>query len=525
MSSAADTVQAIQKALEPYIRPREEAEHIRRVLALNLRSCHENGPHDGPLALVEPDCTIKTTDVRGLQRDFLKALHLNIKAQLEYGSVSQQQAGHDTNIAKSSALNDTGRLEMQVATIKAKRKQERLRVLEKFLDLLAQKPAAQPEYLQPDVIFRGATRLPDVPKTVVSSFTVDSSSTKTDLKALVDRLEKAVLRSKLLLKREEELLEQVKARSTVSPGKTSDAAKLAALQATRNELITWIETELGKASAVEEPAPEDAQRGGLKVDKADMDEQLATIKDQYSKYVAARTRLIQLVTQSPHPIPIQEEKNQIPNPISRPKENTDSGGRSRPAPSTFLMTPYIEALLSVAHEQKASIMQKSHFSSVLAKQTEETGKALARLGEESLLLPEHPVRRRQERSGDDGLHKRAQEVTIRVQPWVSAADAAKLATLEIVAEKIEAGQIALENSTKYVAEIDQLLGRNAETGEDSVDGDSTADDIWLAETQTPKKGLKAPVRGKSDTVKNRQDIWSLLDGNLGLINAEESPRR
>lgn len=113
-------------------------------------------------------------------------------------------------------------------------------------------------------------------------------------------------------------------------------------------------------------------------------------------------------------------------------------------------------------------------------------------------------------------------MAVRVQPWVSAADSAKLATLEDVAEKIEGGQVALEGTTKYLAEIDQLLGRNANHGDGSADEDTTVDDIWLAESQTPSKGTRA--RSKSNAVKEK-DIWSTLEGSLGLINAEDSPRK
>lgn len=517
MASAAETVRAIQAALEPYVRPREETEQIRRVLALNLRSCYESGPQHGPLGLAEPDCTIKTTDVRGLQRDYLKALHANIKAQREYESVSQQRIGKEAKDVNSRDSGEAGRLQDQVETVKLRRKREKLQTIEKYLGQLGQKPAASPEFLQPEEILKGSKRLPEVPKTVVSSFTVDNSSTKTDLKALVDRLEKAVLRSKLLLRKEEQLLEQVKARSTISPENTSGGAKLAALNATRNELITWMETELGKASAVEEPTPDEAGKGAAKVDKVHLDEQLALIKQKYAIYVAARKSLIQLVAQSPQPSTLlpQEVKG---------AEQVEAVPPS-PPPTTHLITPYIENLLSISHEQKASITQKSHFNSVLTKQIEGIGKAIARLAEESQLLPEHPNCRHQEQSGGDSLEKRGHEITKRVQPWVSAADAAKLATLEAVAEKIEEGQVALEGSTKHLAEIDQLLGRNAGVAEESADEDASIDDIWLAETRTPRKGAKAPVSSKNAKPRGPKDVWSLLDGNLGLINAEDSPRR
>lgn len=516
MTSAAETVQAIQKALAPYVRPREEAEHIRRVLALNLQSCHENGPQHEPLALVEAECTLKSTDARGLQRDYLKALHANIKAQREHESASQKQTENETKAARPSSLNDAGRLEEHLTAIKLRRKQDRLQTMGRCLDVLGQKPAASPGFLQPEEIFKGTNRLPDVPKAVVSGFTVDKESAKSDLKALVNRLEKAVLRSKLLLKKEEMLLEEVKSRSTASPGNINNGAKLAALNATRNELISWMETELGKASAVEEFPAEEAEGGGgaeAKVEQVTMDEQLALIKEKYASYVYARKSLIHLVAQSPQP-------------SIKPPQDAVGPAQSESAPSapyTHLITPYIENLLSIAHKQKASIIQKSHMTSVLAKQMEETGRALSRLAEESQLLPNHPAQRRQGGHGGDLPDKGEHEITSRVLPWVSAADSAKLATLEAVAEKIEEGQVALEGSTRHLVEIDQLLGRNPVAREESVDGDVTEDDIWLAETQTPRKGPMAPPR--TEAAVERRDVWSLLDGSLGLINAEDSPHK
>lgn len=506
----------IQAALEPYVRPREEAEHIRRVLTLNLRSCYENGPQHGPLALVEADCTLKTTDVRGLQRDYLKALHVNIKAQREYEAVSQRQPEKESKSANSNSRNGTSRLEGHLTAIKLRRRQQALQTVERYLENLGQKPAASSEFLRPQKIFRGTARLPEVPKTVVSGFTVDKDSTKTNLKALVDRLEKAVLRSKLLLKKEEQLLEEVKSRSTTSLSKISDGAKLAALNATRNELISWMETELGKASPVEESQTEEEEgnaRSEAKVDKATMDEQRALIKDKYVRYISARRNLIGLVSQSP-------------SPSIEPPEEVKFNAQAKdllPAPSTHLITPYIETFLAVTHEQKASMAQKSHLNGILARQAEEIGRALDRLAEESQLLPDHPTRKWQERIQGDLPDKGGHEITNRVKPWVSAADGAKLATLEAVAEKIEEGQVALERSTNSLAEIDQLLGRGIVAEDESIEGDTTVDDIWLAETQTPRKRTKPFAR--SNTVQERKDVWSLLDGSLGLLKADDSPRK
>lgn len=521
--SARETVERIQTALESHVRSREEVSHIRRVLSLHLLSSYENGPQPGALALSGADCTIKSTaGVRGLQRDYLKALHANIKAKQDHDAV--RQAGQEGSTATTRTLDGSGRLEEHVASIKLKRKQGRLQAVEKYLELLGQKPAASPEFVRPEEIFKDSNRLPEVPKTVVSGFAVDNGSAKTDLKALVDHLEKAVLRSKLLLKKEEQLLEEVRSRST-SRGTMSDGAKLSALSATRDELISWMEAELGKASHTDNSQHEEG--GGKQqttTDKGHVHGQLAIVREKYANYVAARKALVQLAQQPTQP-EIQME--------AAPKSTLHTQSEvARPTPSTHLITPYIEGLIQISQDQRNYIAQKSHINTVLAKQTEETVRALDRLTEESQLIPDHPMpgaARRKKGLGPDRPSNDIDKLSDHVQPWVFAADTAKLATLEAVAERIEEGQLALEKSTKSLAEIDQLLGRHTNPGGQSTEEEDTTldDDIWLAESASPKKGptAKSHARTKSNMVKEKGDIWSTLDGTVGLINAEDSPRK
>ncbi|KAG6363338.1 hypothetical protein INS49_008435 [Diaporthe citri] len=521
--SARETVERIQTALEPHVRSREEVSHIRRVLSLHLLSSYENGPQPGALALSGADCTIKSTaGVRGLQRDYLKALHANIKAKHDHDAV--RQAGQEGSTVATRTLDGSGRLEEHVISIKLKRKQERLQAVEKHLELLGQKPAASPEFVRSEEIFKHSNSLPKVPKTVVSGFTVDNGSAKTDLKAVVDRLEKAVLRSKLLLTKEEQLLEEVRSRSTATRGTMSDGAKLAALSATRDELISWMEAELGKASRLDNSQHEDGD-GKQKTtpDKGHVHEQLAIVKEKYANYLAARKALVQLVQQPTQP-EIQME--------APPKKTVHTqSGVARTTPSTHLITPYIEGLVQVSQDQRNYIAQKSHIDTVLAKQTEEVVRALDRLTEESQLIPDHPMpgaARRKKRLGPGPPSNDVDKLSDRVQPWAFAADTAKLATLEAVAERIEEGQVALERSTKSLAEIDQLLGRNTNPGGQSTEEeDTTLDDIWLTESASPKKEptAKSHARNKSNMVKEKGDVWSTLDGSVGLIKAEDSPRK
>lgn len=520
--SARETVERIQTSLEPHVRSREEVSHIRRVLSLHLLSSYQNGPQPGALALPGPDCTIKTTaGVRGLQRDYLKALHANIKAKQDQEAV--RQALQEGNTATVRTLDDSRRLEEHVISIKLKRKQDQLQAVEKYLELLGRKPAASPEFVRPEELFKDSKRLPEVPKTVVSGFAVNNGSAKPDLKALVDRLEKAVLRSKLLLKKEEQLLEEVRSRSTATRGSVSDGAKLAALSATRDELISWMEAELGKASHLDTSQQEESGKQQTAPDMGHVQEQLAMVKEKYANYVAARKSLVQLVQ-----LPTQPEIQMKAPPKNTLHTQSEIAGTT---PTTHLIIPCIEGLIQVGQDQRSSIAQKSHINTVLEKQTEETVRALDRLTEESQLIPDHPMpgaaRRNKGLGAADPPSNGVDKLLDRVQPWVLAADTAKLATLEAVAERIEEGQVALERSTNSLAEIDQLLGRNTKPGGESTAEDTTLDDIWLAESASPRKGptAKTHVRNKSNMVKEKGDIWSTLDGSIGLINAEDSPRK
>jgi hypothetical protein len=520
--SAQRTVESIQAALEPYVRPREEVSHIRRVLSLHLLSSYENGPRPGFLALPGPDTIIKSTaGVRGLQRDYLRALHANIKAQQDQEVV--KQAGQENRLLTTRGTNVSGRLEEHVTSIKLQRKQERLQAVEKCLETLGQKLAASPEFGQPEEIFRDVYRLPGVPKTVVSGFASSNGTTKPDLKALIDRLEKAVLRSKLLLKEEEQLLEDARSRTTATREAVSDSSKFAALSAARNDLISWMEAELGKASHLDDSlqgGPDGKQQ--LTADMSHVRERLSLVKDKYAKYVAARKTLVQLIQERTQPVELVAPSRKVFN---------TQGDIARANTSTHLITPYIEGLVRVGQAQRNFIAQKSHINTIFAKQTEDTIRAVDCLSEESQLIPDHLMAsgaRGGKGQGADPSNAHTDKLSDRVQPWISAADAAKLATLEAVAEKIEQGQVALEQSTRSLTEIDQLLGRNTNTGgETMADEDSTMNDIWLAGCSSPRKGPmpNAHTKDKGDRVNQKQDIWSTLDGDLGLINAEDTPRK
>ncbi|KAK0730676.1 hypothetical protein B0H67DRAFT_562535 [Lasiosphaeris hirsuta] len=523
--SSHEVARAIQESLGPYIRPREEASHIRRVLASYLDSCLEDVSATGPLALVEPTKPASSAASRSLHREYIEALNANLKARKDYGASYQENASATRVEGLAVALPKLDHLKEHLATISLQKKQERLQAVEKHLVLLKQKPAASPDFLDPEEIFGDSRPLPDVPRDVVTALTINNAPSATHLKELIDQLEKHVLRTKLLLKREEQLLEQVKSRSSATQGTITDSAKLEALDTARNELIKWIETELGKAGdggGSEDGEHENHRASGT----ARLDEQLAGIKEKYTRYLEARKALLQLVSQQATPIIKPRTQDKTVQPTST----------STPNPPANFLSPYLEQLLSVAHEQKGLIAQKSHLNTIIAKQLRENCHALDRLAEESQLIPAHPApgttrHKPAAPAFSDALRaSETLDASSRVKPWVFAADSAKIATLEVVAEKIEEGQLAIEGSMRTISEIDQLLkphasGQGEEGGnsEGGGEGDSV-EDIWLAESRPSGKSTSAQnIAGKGAGSRSAGDVWDMLDGNLGLLRVDLDP--
>jgi len=518
-SRTADTIRTVQQSLEPYVKPREEVALIRHVLAAHLDSCLENGSVERPLALMDTSCTVTPTRAtRGVHSVYLNALDANAKARREFEKLRKahhrSKSTPPTPPGKSTTSNP---LEEHLYAIKLQQKYEKLQTVDKYLKLLAEKPAASEGFLDPEEIFKDAAPLPQVPSNVVDGLVANEVPAKMDLKELISRLEKSVLRAKLLLGKEEQLLAESRLRCGGLPERVSENARLKALSVTRNELIAWMETELGKAPGDGSEYADDGagKSDATRVGETHLDAQIATIKEKYAKYVVMRKSLVQTLSQSPRPV-IEPLTNAFEQAPKRTRE---------PTATTHLLIPYLEGLLAVAHEQKALITQKAHLSIALAKQLKDSSQILDRLVEESQLLPAYPTpgsSRRKPGIGEGLAAPETLDPSRRVKDWVYAADSAKIATLEAVAEKVEEGQLALEDSMKILGDLDRLLGSARSEGQIS-DLHTTEGDVWLAQA---KVGQPAPPRkkqAKQDRVKDSSigDVWSVLDGSLGLFNPKD----
>ncbi|KAK3299017.1 uncharacterized protein B0H64DRAFT_386888 [Chaetomium fimeti] len=515
-SSSEETLKNIQKTLEPYIRPREEVARIRQILAVHLGTCINDGGAVGPLALVGTDHISSPSTARGLQKEYLEALSANIKARDEFAACCHEQPRPKENTT-STDEKGADRLQEHLTAIRLRQRRDKLQVIEGGLTSLGQKPAASPNFLAPEEIFRDSRPLPDMPRELVTALTLDNANTGPHIKGLVDQLEKHVLQTKLLLQREEQLLEKIKSRSTVRPESVSQGAKFEALNKTRETLINWIETELGKAAGEDGGAEgQGAQKHRPHAESLNMEEQLASIQEKYAQYLEARKTLLQLVSQQPQPTIKPPAKEAKPQALTTPK----------PPPTAHLLSPYLEQLMSISREQKGLIAHKSHVNGTISKQVKENSQIIDHLAEESHLIPAHPM------PGGVRANAAFAEATSmtgepgpsdRVRPWVFAADSAKISTLEAVAEKVEEGQVALEGTMRRFGEIEELLGQPPNNQRKDKGAKAGEDDVWLAEGRPSGRtaGARKHTIGKAEKPAQPKTVWDTLDGNLGLLRAEK----
>ncbi|KAM3086727.1 hypothetical protein ACMFMF_000668 [Clarireedia jacksonii] len=475
----------VHHTLTPFIRQRHDALHVRRVLTAHLNFHVNSGGSilvPTNLSLLEPASNVEQeSGFACIQHEYLSCVRANLKARNEFAALSAQHDNHETSEVNESRLSYDTAIDSEISLncfldIERQRRQhERFRIIQGLVDQLAEKPPSSSDYFNPKrlEVLNDLGSLPPVPPEVLMPAGVHHDSDKMDLKNLVDRLERSVLRAKLLLKKEQKLLEKVRASTSTTNSQQESGSRQQALGTTRNELINWIEMELGKAgdSAVE-PAGQDAgtaeNRG-----KDYIDSQLASIGRIYDQYLEVRKQLV----------------TAIHDELSPPHTTTTDNAED----ST-------EALPDESMEELEGAMRMSG----LTRQLKDASQDLDRLTDESHLLPSYPMPNPTQPknhlgepiSFEEGISNHIKpNLSSRAKSWVYAAESSSIATKEAVLERLEDGEAALADAHQTISEFQLLLGQ-----------------------VLPRD---AGARSQPLAYLSQENMWATLDGNLGVIKNED----
>ena len=498
-----------REALGRLLRPRGELIAERRAMAQDLAQSLGQEKLSSPLFLVDPGELISVLNTpEEKQKMFIEAVQKNVKLQKELSRLrAEQRVGNSAATSTQSSSHadaERGLLEEQLECSRLEKEHQKLEAFKRFYEELNSRPAAAPGFLDLKIMFSKCAPFPELPENLVEGFTKNEEAPHRDAEELVLQLRKATFREKLILEHEQQRLNELKADHSSNPKNPSPEAQVAALNAVKSSLVDWIETMLSKAGEGEsEEASNSPKKYNENEDLARVSKQ-ADIKKQYERHVELRKQVMASIAQLRHPKklaqPLGEVSKHAPA-VSVPKV---------PEPQFYLLTPYLERLQSLSQEQKGLVQEKAHISSTIARQQQDANKALRRLAQDSRLLAKYPQPKSEKSLSSLSFAKATKSASVadQIQPWLFAADSAKIVTLEAVAEAVDEGQMSIEDAMQALHQVSILQNKGPLRLPE--DGDTR----HAREAEGGSADSKKRT-GKGDKTKS---IWTILDGNLGLIN-------
>ncbi|KAI1811728.1 hypothetical protein GGS20DRAFT_561540 [Poronia punctata] len=516
--------QRAREVLERLLRPRAEILAEKQAKAQQLAQSLGQDRLTSPMFLVDPDTPITLSDApEEKQRRFIQAVQKNIRLQKELSRLRAEHkaaAATAPTPASSSKKADAERtlLAEQLECNRLEKERKRLEALKRYYDQMNNQPAATPDFLDPKVMFKDCAAFPELPKELVEGFTKEGESPEKDIEELVSRLRKATLRQKLVLENDQRKLEALKARHPINPRDLSLETQVTALNAVKNSLVDWIETMLSKAGEGEGETAGGAESPSkttqLDDGAFDVEARSATIQKEYERHIDLRRQILTSMAQL-RKLAAAEPPADMQEPVPEPPLP------AKPEPQTYLLTPYLEKLQTLSQEQKAMVQEKTHINATMARQQQETTKAIRRLEQESTLLSKYgtPQQDKSHASSSFAEATKTASVTEQIQPWLFAADSAKITTLETVAEEVEKGQMSIQEAMNILDQVSKLQNKGPlqVPSEGSRPG---SEDRATKSTEEDRKNSTGSVKSadKKEPKNGEKSIWATLDGNLGLIN-------
>lgn len=507
----------VVKALAPYIRPRHEALRIRRILSIYLaQSVGLESPFSiTSLVLPGEDTLFKRipSEVSGLRKNYLKAIQAHVKARDENDRLTQEldEGGLKAMRREQQQMEDgaSTHVTTYVDLLQAQRKYQKLMILQKYLDLLAEKDAAQIDYLSMNSIFDEIAPVPEVPSPTSLE---DNLASENSTKMLFLRLEKALLHAKSSSEKERQLLAQalLKKQSETTlkkAGPPNASAQAFALKQTRDEMVHWVEAKLAQGGQGEEDFDGEPS-ADMKETTLDIGQREKAIKAKYDRYLQTRRSLDALLSAKRY-APLNPPP-EAPYEISLQPHNSKKEQTENRCDNASIVLPYAtEQLIPAASAQKSFLQHQSHLSKILEGQSQENVHALERLADESHLLSNYPYLANQQRFqntvaafGGQNLGsesgKEAESVSL-ARAWAFASSAARSTKQDEVQESLEHGEKHAKIAKDRIRELREVL-------------------IGDAEQEGAKKDEDQAGKQSEMKSSNGIGIWAGLDGNLSLYD-------
>lgn len=435
----------VAEALQPYIKTRQEVEHVRRGLHASFpvstldtaRKSYSETPEPGGLT--------------GVRKAYLQALQAHRVAQERYDALKTEleQLSRSEPTPGGAQGNKTAFLtESYVPLIRQRERRRKLAIVEKTLAKITAAGGDTVVESFDKVAKREVGELPHPPST--SGYADRELESDYDL----TRLKKAILSTKRELEEHEELSAQA---NGIAEGDINPHADLKALQKTHSELTAWMENQLAMISDVDSTKDGSSSTYSAADNSAGEEAafSLSDIENLYKQYLDSRQRLLRVVSHqerqdsSPSSSPDTTRHRSTSPTTPTTTTTTLDSDPSLPAPSELIL-PYLSRLTSTKQTSQSLSQQTTHLRRQLTLAETQTQDILTRLADEShLVQPEHHHHRR--RGGGGGGAPQGQD-------WREAAEEAREATVNIVKKRVESGNSFAEQAVQTLESIHGLPG-------------------------------------------------------------------
>lgn len=433
----------VAEALQPYIKTRQEVEHVRRGLQASFpvstldtaRKSYSETPEPGGLT--------------GVRKAYLQALQAHRVAQERYDALKTEleQLSRSEPTPGGAQGNTTAFLtESYVPLIRQRERRRKLAIVEKTLAKITAAGGDTVVESFDKVAKREVGELPHPPST--SGYADRELESDYDL----TRLKKAILSTKRELEEHEELSAQA---NGIAEGDINPHADLKALQKTHSELTAWMENQLAMISDVD--STKDGSSSTYSAAENSAGEEaafsLSDIENLYKQYLDSRQRLLRVVSHqerqdsSPSSSPDTTRRRSTSPTTPTTTTTTLDSDPSLPAPSELIL-PYLSRLTSTKQTSQSLSQQTTHLRRQLTLAETQTQDILTRLADEShLVQPEHHHHHRRRGGG-----------VPQGQDWREAAEEAREATVNIVKKRVESGNAFAEQAVQTLESIHGLPG-------------------------------------------------------------------
>ncbi|OAF98937.1 uncharacterized protein CC84DRAFT_410131 [Paraphaeosphaeria sporulosa] len=422
----------IDRALSPYIATREETLQVRRTLSkyltaslrpVNSTTQNQHLDHESPHSLGAVGTN--PPGLKGARGEYLEAIRSNksARAKLErlQASLEDLQQRHIVEAPMNDSSQENDMVQGYIALLRQRRRFAEMELVQSSLEKLLNVNPIEGLKDPRDRVKDSLGEQPNLPAERLESLANSETCASSILK-----LKNEVLEARSSMDRAKAARSEVRSTSRDAP---SLAVQVYALSCAREEIQDWIQVELSKmdeeSGFVEDASP--VKRPVALPHTQDLASSESQIRDCYNRYTASRADAVEGLHSLQQPLATRPENPDGPDHDRNIAIQKASSGH--PKLLTASLLPHLSHLARSHTNERLMLLETVYLQNQMSSADETISDSLARLADESHLLP----------SGSRAI-----------EPWGTVVNELEARNLESTQECLESSRANINNITTIV---------------------------------------------------------------------------